>query len=110
MNLDGAVDVVWSDGGTSRAVLSIALDRPTPIVDGNVERVFSRLFLLDGVRTSPPLLRAAWEAGFDLPDQPGPVDMGKVTAHLRDVLPDELTPREALSLIYELKELAAGTE
>ena len=31
--------------------------------------------------------RAAWEAGFDLPLQPSPVDMGLVTAHLRDVLP-----------------------
>ncbi|WP_207102325.1 thiamine pyrophosphate-binding protein [Paracoccus shandongensis] len=31
--------------------------------------------------------RAAWEAGFDLPPQPSPVDMGLATAHLRDVLP-----------------------
>lgn len=33
--------------------------------------------------------RAAWEAGFDLPPQPSPVDMGLVTAHLRDVLPED---------------------
>lgn len=33
--------------------------------------------------------RAAWEAAFDLPDQPSPVDMGRVTAHLRDVLPND---------------------
>ncbi|MBL9060784.1 MAG: thiamine pyrophosphate-binding protein [Mangrovicoccus sp.] len=31
--------------------------------------------------------RAAYEAGFDLPDQPSPVDMGKVSAILRDRLP-----------------------
>ncbi len=31
--------------------------------------------------------RAAWEAGFDLPPQPSPVDMGLATAHLRAVLP-----------------------
>ncbi|MBC2837588.1 thiamine pyrophosphate-dependent enzyme [Paragemmobacter straminiformis] len=31
--------------------------------------------------------RAAWEAGFDLPPQPSPVDMGLATAHLREVLP-----------------------
>lgn len=31
--------------------------------------------------------RAAFEAGFDLPDLPSPVDMGKVTAHLRETLP-----------------------
>ena len=34
--------------------------------------------------------RAAYDAGFDLPDLPSPVDMGKVTAHLRDVLPDDV--------------------
>ena len=31
--------------------------------------------------------RAAWEAGFDLPAQPSPVDMGRVTDHLRAALP-----------------------
>ena len=33
--------------------------------------------------------RAAWEASLDLPDLPSPVDMGKVMAHLRDVLPPD---------------------
>ena len=33
--------------------------------------------------------RAAWEAGFDLPDLPSPVDMGKVMAHLQAVLPED---------------------
>lgn len=34
--------------------------------------------------------RAAYEAGFNLPDLPSPVDMGKVTAHLRDILPADV--------------------
>lgn len=34
--------------------------------------------------------RAAFENGFNLPDLPSPVDMGKVTAHLRDVLPRDV--------------------
>ena len=33
--------------------------------------------------------RTTWEAGFDLDDLPSPVDMGKVTAHLREVLPED---------------------
>ena len=33
--------------------------------------------------------RAAWEAGFELPPQPSPVDMGPVMAHVREVLPDD---------------------
>ncbi|MBZ9558501.1 MULTISPECIES: thiamine pyrophosphate-dependent enzyme [unclassified Modicisalibacter] len=34
--------------------------------------------------------RAAYEAGFDLPDLPSPVDMGKVCAYLRDKLPEDM--------------------
>lgn len=33
--------------------------------------------------------RAAWEAGFTAPDQPSPVDMVKVSAYLRDTLPED---------------------
>ncbi|WP_292973255.1 thiamine pyrophosphate-dependent enzyme, partial [Novosphingobium sp.] len=34
--------------------------------------------------------RAEWEAGFDLGPQPSPVDMGLATAHLRDILPEDV--------------------
>ena len=34
--------------------------------------------------------RAEWEAGFELGEVPSPVDMGKVMAHLRDVLPEDV--------------------
>lgn len=34
--------------------------------------------------------RADWEASFVAPAQPSPVDMVAVTAHLRDVLPDDV--------------------
>ena len=34
--------------------------------------------------------RAEWEAGFDLGPLPSPVDMGVVTAHLRDLLPEDV--------------------
>ncbi|MEM7742231.1 MAG: thiamine pyrophosphate-binding protein [Pseudomonadota bacterium] len=33
--------------------------------------------------------RANYEASFDLPPQPGDVDMGAIMAHLRDVLPED---------------------
>lgn len=33
--------------------------------------------------------RAGYEAGFDLPDLPSPVDMGKVVTYLRSVLPED---------------------
>ncbi len=34
--------------------------------------------------------RSTWEAGFNLGDLPSPVDMGKVCAHLRAVLPEDV--------------------
>ncbi|HLQ19434.1 MAG TPA: thiamine pyrophosphate-binding protein [Tabrizicola sp.] len=34
--------------------------------------------------------RAGWEAAFELPPLPSPVDMGVVTAHLRKVLPEDV--------------------
>ncbi len=34
--------------------------------------------------------RGAYENGFDLGDLPSPVDMGKVTAYLRDILPEDV--------------------
>ncbi|GGG14474.1 thiamine pyrophosphate TPP-binding domain-containing protein [Rhizobium wenxiniae] len=34
--------------------------------------------------------RAAYEAGFELKDLPSPVDMGRITAHLRAILPDDV--------------------
>lgn len=34
--------------------------------------------------------RAEWEASFDLPPQPSPVDMGLATAHLREMLPEDV--------------------
>ncbi len=34
--------------------------------------------------------RADWEASFELPPQPSPVDMGVVTAHLRKTLPEDV--------------------
>ncbi len=60
--LDAALSLPGIGPYTAGAVLSIAYDLPVAIVDGNVERVFSRWFLLDGVRSSGPLLREAWKA------------------------------------------------
>jgi DNA mismatch repair protein MutS len=51
-----------------------------------------------------PLFRAAVRRPAAEPvAAPSPVE-----ALLRDIRPDELTPREALDLIYRLKELTAG--
>ncbi|MEM6568291.1 MAG: A/G-specific adenine glycosylase [Planctomycetota bacterium] len=61
-DLDAALALPGVGPYTAGAVVSIAFDEPAPLVDGNVERVFARLFGLDGVRTSGPLVRACWDA------------------------------------------------
>ena len=47
---------------TAGAVLSIAYDLPVTLVGGNVERVLSRVFGIDGTKGSPELLRCIWSA------------------------------------------------
>ena len=55
---------------TAGAVLSIAFDLPEPLVDGNVARVFARLFELEDELGSSRLQRRLWElAGELVPDQ-----------------------------------------
>ena len=46
---------------TAGAVLSIAYDLPEPLVDGNVARVFCRLFALDGDPSAGALRERLWE-------------------------------------------------
>ena len=46
---------------TAGAVLSIAFDQSEPIVDGNVERVFARLFALEDPAGSSVLGKQCWE-------------------------------------------------
>ena len=57
---------------TAGAVASIAFDRGEPLVDGNVTRVFARLFELDLALGEPALARLAWKLAAELvPEQAG---------------------------------------
>lgn len=51
---------------TAGAVLSIAFGQPAPLVDGNVARVFSRLFGLDEPLGSATLEKTLWRLAADL--------------------------------------------
>ena len=61
-DLGAALDLPGVGPYTAGAVVSIAYDVPAPLVDGNVERVFARLFGMEGIRGSGPLGRACWAA------------------------------------------------
>ena len=55
---------------TAGAIASIAFDRPEPLVDGNVARVFSRLFALDGAPDTAPQRERLWSIAARLvPDR-----------------------------------------
>lgn len=51
---------------TAGAVASVAYNRPTPIVDGNVARVFARYFLIEDAIDQPPTLKQLWQFAGDL--------------------------------------------
>ncbi len=46
---------------TAGAIMSFAYDKYGPIVDGNVRRLFARLFALDGVPNSTALEKKLWQ-------------------------------------------------
>ena len=45
---------------TAGAIASVAFNQHAPIVDGNVARILSRIFLIDEPVGSPALMRASW--------------------------------------------------
>jgi A/G-specific adenine glycosylase len=51
---------------TAGALLSIAFDQPEPLVDGNVLRVFARLFALSEPLERPAAVRRMWELAAEL--------------------------------------------
>lgn len=51
---------------TAGAIMSFAYDQYGPIVDGNVRRLFCRLFALDGVPNSTALEKKLWQLAEEL--------------------------------------------
>jgi A/G-specific adenine glycosylase len=71
--LDQILDIPGVGPYSAGAVLSIAFQKPHPVVDGNVIRVFSRLFLLGGNLKSGDGHKKLWELAENLisPRRPG---------------------------------------
>lgn len=51
---------------TSGAILSIAFDQKLPVLDGNVMRVFARLFLINEPVNSAPVQKKLWKKAEEL--------------------------------------------
>lgn len=67
---------------TAGAISSIAFGRPSPLVDGNVERVLSRLFGLEADPASPAGKRALWSLAGELVDPEAPGDFNQALMEL----------------------------
>ncbi len=67
---------------TAGAILSIAFGKPYPVVDGNVARVFSRLFGLKRNVKSPSAQKELWERARMLLDAKRPGDWNQALMEL----------------------------
>ncbi|MBI4387274.1 MAG: A/G-specific adenine glycosylase [Elusimicrobia bacterium] len=70
---ESVIDLPGVGRYTAGAVLSIAFNRPYPVLDGNVARVLSRLYALRGNVKSAPIQKKLWRLAEDLldPNRPG---------------------------------------
>jgi A/G-specific adenine glycosylase len=67
---------------TLGAILSIAFDRPWPVVDGNVARVLSRVFALTGDRRRPANAERLWKLAGSLVPRRSPGDFNQALMEL----------------------------
>ena len=89
---------------TAGAVLSIAFDAAEPLVDGNVARVFCRLFGLDAPADSAALKRELWErAEALLPRRAGPRGPGAWNQAVMELGAMLCTPREPHCMLCPLR-------
>lgn len=75
---------------TAGAIASVAFDVAAPVVDGNVKRVFSRLFAMRG-RASAALEKRHWSIAEELVEGPAPGDWNQAVMELGATV---CTPRE----------------
>lgn len=59
-NLDQLIDLPGIGRSTAAAIMSLAYNKPEPIMDGNVKRVFARHFLVKGEPNKSSTLKELW--------------------------------------------------
>jgi A/G-specific adenine glycosylase len=60
-HLDDIISLPGIGRSTAAAIATFALKQPTPILDGNVKRVFARHFLVDGFTGLPKVAAQLWQ-------------------------------------------------
>lgn len=59
-DFDAIISLSGIGRSTAAAISTFALDRPQPILDGNVKRVFARHFLIEGWTGKPAIQQQLW--------------------------------------------------
>jgi A/G-specific adenine glycosylase len=97
---------------TAGAVLSIAYDLPEPLVDGNVARVFARLFALDDRLGSSALESTLWKIAERLvpTESSGPDGPGAWNQALMELGAVLCSPREPRCLLCPVQTLCSARE
>ncbi len=80
--VEGLLELPGVGRYTAGAVASIAFDREAPIVDGNVARVFARLFEIREDIRSGPVQQRLWEEAEILAKGPKPGDLNQAVMEL----------------------------
>jgi len=86
---------------TAGAVASIAFGQQTPIVDGNVVRVFARLFEIEGDPGSREVQKQIWALAGELVPEDSPGDFNQALMELGATV---CTPRNPTCLLCPVRE------
>ncbi len=81
-DFDAALGLPGIGRYTAGAILSIAFQKPVPLVDGNVIRVFSRLFGLKGRAKDPVFVKTMWPLAERLLSKSNPGDWNQALMEL----------------------------
>ncbi|MEM7627533.1 MAG: A/G-specific adenine glycosylase [Planctomycetota bacterium] len=91
---------------TAGAIASIAYNRPAPIVDGNVARVFARYFLIEQAVDQPATLKQLWQLAGDLVEtSDSPRDFNQSVMELGALV---CTPKSTKCLYCPLRDSCAA--
>jgi A/G-specific adenine glycosylase len=85
---------------TAGAIMSIAFDQPVPVLDGNVKRVLSRLFVMQGNGVPSAHENRLWETSADLVPAKRPGDFNQAMMELGATV---CLPKKPLCLVCPLQ-------
>jgi len=89
------------------AVASIAFGQKAPLIDGNVERIFARIFAISDPTEAPATKKRMWALADELLPDSRPGDFNQALMELGATL---CTPRNPTCLLCPVKEICRATD